>query len=193
MGEGPIAVPYDPAWPQQFADEAAVLEDLLAPWLDGGVHHIGSTAVPGLRGKPVIDMLAGVRDLDDARAAFAPLAAIGYRYQEHRPEAHSFFKGVAGRDQRGHTHHLHLTVPGSELWCERLAFRDALRADPALVAEYAAWKLEHYGRAQPGGRSDGSNGKRPFVQRVLASRGIELKPDEDRLERGVLEQRRRAG
>lgn len=192
MGERPIAVPYDPAWPQQFADEAAVLEEILAPWLDGGLHHIGSTSVPGLRAKPVIDMLAGVRDLDEAQAAFEPLAAIGYRYQEHRPGAHSFYKGVDGVDQRGHTHHLHLTVPGSDIWRERLAFRDALRGDPALVAEYAAWKLEHYGRG-PSRRSDGSNGKRPFVQRVLASYEIDVKPDEDRLARGVLERRRRLG
>lgn len=191
MGEGPIWVPYDPDWPRQFADEAVVLEGVLAPWLDGGIHHVGSTSVPGLRAKPIIDMLAGVRDLDQARDTFAPLAELGYRYQEHRPEAHCFFKGVEGSDQRGHTHHLHLTVPGSDLWRERLAFRDALRADPALVAEYAAWKLEHYGKARRWG--DGSNGKRPFVQRVLASQSVELRPDEERLVDGVIGRRRQLG
>jgi GrpB-like predicted nucleotidyltransferase (UPF0157 family) len=188
--KSPIAVPYDPEWPRQFAAEAALLEPVLAPWLDGGIHHIGSTSVPGLTAKPVIDMVAGVSDLVAARAAFEPLAALGYRHQQHRPEAHSFVKGIDGPDQRGHTHHLHLTEPGSDLWRERLAFRDALRVDPALVAEYAQWKSEHYDRDRSQWRRDGSNGKRPFVQRVLAAQGIEVKPDEERLAPGVREQRR---
>ena len=139
---------------------------MLARWLDGGIHHIGSTAVSGLAGKPIIDMMAGVRDLAEARAAFAPLEALGYAYRPHRPEAHLLV--AAGRS-------LHLTVPGSDLWRERLAFRDALRADPALRAEYAAWKAEH--AAADGYTAD----KRPLVLRVLASAGIELKPDEQRL------------
>jgi GrpB-like predicted nucleotidyltransferase (UPF0157 family) len=133
--------------------------------------------VPGLPAKPIIDMLAGVRDLDEARAAFAPLEALGYTYRPHRPEAHLFVAGGRG---------LHLTVPGSDLWRERLAFRDALRADPALRAEYAAWKAEHAG---PGGYTAD---KRPLVLHVLAAAGIELKPDELRLSPEALERRGRS-
>ncbi len=80
---------------------------------------------------------------------------------------------------RQSTHHLHLTVPGSDLWRERLAFRDALRADPALAEEYAAWKVAH---ANGTSARDGYTGnKRPLVLRVLEARGIDLKPDEERL------------
>jgi GrpB-like predicted nucleotidyltransferase (UPF0157 family) len=82
----PLAVvPYDPDWPRRFEVERAVLERVLAPWLEGGIHHIGSTAVAGLAAKPIIDMLAGVRDLEEARAAFDPLREHSYVFAPHRP------------------------------------------------------------------------------------------------------------
>ena len=193
MSDAGVAVPYDPAWATQFAEEALVLERVLAPWLEGGIHHIGSTSVPGLAAKPTIDMIAGVADLEGARGAFEPLSAIGYRYREHRPEAHSFFKPGTAGGWWEETHHLHLTEPGSDIWRERLAFRDALRADPSLVAEYARWKSDN--AAAPGAWTSYVADKRPFVQRVLAAHGIELKPNEERLSAAAIEERRarRAG
>jgi GrpB-like predicted nucleotidyltransferase (UPF0157 family) len=174
----PVVVPYDPEWPRAFEAERALLEELLAPWLSAGVHHVGSTAVTGLAAKPIIDMVAGVVDLEEARAAFAPLRELGYRHREHRPEAHSLHKPAADGWWE-ETHHLHLTEPGSDLWRERLAFRDALRVDPVLADEYAAWKLRH---ALPRGEPAPYSGdKRPFVARVLAGAGIELRPDSERL------------
>jgi len=161
-----VVVPYDPEWPARFEQERARLETALAPWLDGGIHHIGSTAVPGLAAKPIIDMLAGVRDLEEAVAAFPPLEALGYTYREHRPEAYLLFQADRG---------VHLTEPGSDLWRERLAFRDALRRDPALRAEYSAWKRAH------GDGTGYSASKWPFVARVLAEAGVALKPDDERL------------
>ena len=159
-------MPYDPEWARLFEAERARLEEALAPWLDGGIHHVGSTAVPGMLAKPIIDMVAGVRDLEEARAAREPLEALGYAYREHRPEAHLFVKTRYG---------VHLTQPGSDLWRERLAFRDALRASAELRAEYAEWKRAH------GGRKPYTASKRPLVARVLAARGITLKPDAERL------------
>jgi GrpB-like predicted nucleotidyltransferase (UPF0157 family) len=165
-----VVVPYDPAWPQLFEAERERLEEALAPWLAGGIHHIGSTAVPGLAAKPIIDMMAGVRDLEEARNAAEPLTALGYSYREHRPEAHLFVQTAYG---------IHLTEPGSDIWRERLAFRDALRGDPELARQYAEWKLAHV--ADDPARGAYTAGKRPFVSRVLAAAGIELKPDEERL------------
>jgi len=165
-----VVVPYDPAWPQLFEAERERLEQALAPWLSCGIHHIGSTAVPGLAAKPIVDMLAGVRDLAAARAAEEPLAALGYSYREHRPEAHLFVRSDAG---------VHLTEPGSDLWRERLAFRDALRASPQLRREYEDWKLAHVAD-DPSGPAY-TEAKTPFVARVLAEAGIDLKPDEERL------------
>ena len=70
-----------------------MLERVLAPWLKDGIHHVGSTAVPGLAAKPIIDIVAGVRDLDQARASFEPLSEESYVYSPHRPGiAHHFAK-----------------------------------------------------------------------------------------------------
>jgi GrpB-like predicted nucleotidyltransferase (UPF0157 family) len=113
-------VPYDPDWPRQFEEERALLEGVLAPWLQAGVHHVGSTAVPGLSAKPIIDMIAGVRDLEEARAALEPLRELSYHYRPHRPGAHCFHKPESPGWWE-ETHHLHLTEPGSDLWVERLA------------------------------------------------------------------------
>jgi GrpB-like predicted nucleotidyltransferase (UPF0157 family) len=144
---------------------------VLAPWLEGGIHHVGSTALPGIAAKPIVDMIGGVRDLDEARAAYAPLFAVGYVHTPHRPGiAHHFSKPSGRLDEV--THNLHLTEPGSDLWRERLAFRDALRADPDLAAEYEALKLriaaEHANNVE-----EYTHGKRAFVARVLALHGLQ--------------------
>lgn len=167
----------DPQWPQAFEAERAALVALLGVVLKTDVEHVGSTSVPGLSAKPIIDMLAGVESLEVAAGAHARLAGYGYAYRPHRPEAHLFIRVDAdGVD----THHLHLTVPASDLWVERLAFRDALRGDTALVASYAAWKAQH-ATGSPDGAYDAV--KTAFVGAVLAKRGIRLRPDRQRLGR----------
>jgi GrpB-like predicted nucleotidyltransferase (UPF0157 family) len=138
---------------------------VLEPWLEGGIQHIGATSVPGLAAKPFIDMMAGVRNFEEARAAYEPLLAAGWAHTPHRPGiAHHFSKGECG---------LHLTEPGSDLWNERLAFRDALRADPELVADYAALKLR-LAEEHPYDIEAYTAGKRPFVGRVLTRAGLEF-------------------
>lgn len=168
-----IAVlPYDPEWPRRFEVERSLLDSVLGPWLEGGIHHIGATSVPGLASKPIIDMIAGVGDFDEARASFESLREHSYIHTPHRPGiAHHFSKPSPRRSEM--THGLHLTEPGSDLWRERLAFRDALRADHALAAEYEALKLRlaHEHREDLAAYTAG---KRAFVARVLASAGIEL-------------------
>ena len=164
-------VPSDPAWPARYDQERRLLERVLAPWLDRGIHHIGSTSIPGLAAKPIIDMMAGVRDLDEARAASAVLLREGYALAPHRAGiAHHFDK----RDGESTTHGLHLTEPGSELWRERLAFRDALRRDDALAREYEALKLT-LAEQHNAGLVEYTASKRAFVAQVLEAEGIELR------------------
>ena len=164
-------VPYDPGWPALFERERALLAAVLAPWLDGGVHHIGSTSVPGLAAKPIVDMLAGVRDLQEAAAAATVLERHSYVHTPHRPDvAHHLDRREGGVT----THGLHLTEPGSALWRERLAFRDALRRDEALAHAYEALKVGLAERHP--GLGEYTRGKRAFVARVLAAEGIELQP-----------------
>jgi GrpB-like predicted nucleotidyltransferase (UPF0157 family) len=167
-------IPYDPEWARRFEAERVLLEPALAPWLKDGIHHIGSTAIPGIAAKPVIDMIAGVRDLEEARAAFGPLREHSYLAAPHRPhEAHHFSKPSLRLSEL--THGLHLTEPGSDLWRERFAFRDALRRNPALAAEYEALKVRL--AREHGDDVAGYTGeKRAFVARVLASVGVNLRP-----------------
>jgi GrpB-like predicted nucleotidyltransferase (UPF0157 family) len=169
-----ILVPYDSEWPQRFEAERAVLERVLAPWLEGGIHHIGSTAIPGIAAKPVIDMMAGVRDLEEARSTFGVLREESYYFTPHREdEAHHFSKPSSQLPEA--THGLHLTQPGSDLWRERLAFRDALHADPSLVAEYEVLKIRLVEEHGDNGAAY-TTAKRPFVARVLVNAGIRLQP-----------------
>ncbi len=172
MADDPITiVPYDLEWPRRFEDERALLEHVLAPWLEGGIHHVGATAVPGLRAKPIIDVMAGVRDLDEARAAFDGLRKHSYLYAPHRPGiAHHFVKPSLPLSEV--THGLHLTNRGSDLWRERIAFRDALRRDRALAAEYEALKMQ-LAEEHRDDLSAYTEGKRAFVARVLACAGLQ--------------------
>jgi GrpB-like predicted nucleotidyltransferase (UPF0157 family) len=167
-----VVVACDSEWARRFETERALLDRVLAPWLEGGIHHVGSTAVPGLASKPAIDMVAGVRDLDDARAAFDPLREHSYHYAPHRPGiAHHFAKPSPRLAEL--THGLHLTEPGSDLWRERLVFRDALRGDPELAAEYEALKLQ-LAEDHRDDLAAYTAGKRAFVAGVLATAGVGL-------------------
>jgi GrpB-like predicted nucleotidyltransferase (UPF0157 family) len=166
---GSIVVAYDPRWPALFEAEREALSAVLGDLLTGEPEHIGSTSVFGMPAKPIIDMLAGVRDLEAGDRAEPLLAGLGYRRQVHRVDAVLFNRSAGGVQ----THSLQLTVPGSDLWRERLAFRDALRADPALISEYAELKQRLLDEA--GGRVYSAAGKRTFVRRVLAGAGVDLK------------------
>jgi GrpB-like predicted nucleotidyltransferase (UPF0157 family) len=164
-----VVVPYELEWPRRFEAERRLLERVLAPWLEDGIHHVGSTAVPGLAAKPIVDMMAGVPDLEEARAAYEPLRENAYVYEPHRPGiAHHFGK----RPPLGPGYGLHLTEPQSDLWRERLVFRDALRAYPELAAEYETLKLA-LARAHADDGAAYGLGKRAFVAGVLARFGLQ--------------------
>jgi GrpB-like predicted nucleotidyltransferase (UPF0157 family) len=132
--------PYDPHWAVLFEHERVSLEAALTPWLVGPVEHIGSTSVPGLAAKPIIDMMAPVSSLSEAAAAIEVVTALGYRNGVHRPqEAHYFFKPETDNWWE-RTHQLHLTEPTSLLWRRRLAFRDALRRRSDFRSRYEQLK-----------------------------------------------------
>jgi len=77
-------VPYDASWPARFEAEKTLLRGAIGRWVTGGIHHVGSTAVPGLAAKPVIDILVGVEDLPSSRGCFAELEKLGYHYAPYR-------------------------------------------------------------------------------------------------------------
>ncbi len=164
-----VVVPSDPRWPVLFEEAAAELRATLGPAILA-VHHVGSTAVPGLCAKPILDVLVTVPDFDDPRELFAPIALLGYEYRpdEEIPDRH-YFRRPAGGEVR--THHLSLAEPGSRHHRVTLAFRDALRRDARLANAYARLKLalaERFPRDRPAY----IDGKSQFVAEVLATAGL---------------------
>lgn len=155
-------VAYDPAWPERFDNERALLQRTIGPLIDGGIHHVGSTAVPGLTAKPIIDVMAGVSSLDEARQFFDALAEIGYCYWPHRPWMHWFCKPSPAE----RTHHLHLIESGHPQFAARLAFRDYLRAHPDAAHAYAALKVELATRCRDD-RESYTEAKAEFVRSVV--------------------------
>lgn len=162
-------VDYNPLWPDMFVAERQLLQAALRPWLTGPIEHVGSTAVVGLRAKPIIDIMAGVESLEASRAAIEVLAGLSYLYWPYKPDVmHWFCK--PSPDAR--THHLHLVPVGSLRWREPLVFRDRLRADAVARAEYARLKDE-LARRHADDREAYTDGKSDFVQRIVAE---ELRP-----------------
>lgn len=129
-------VDYDPRWPEAFAAEARALSAALAEPLVR-VHHIGSTAVPGLKAKPVIDILLEVRSVGDLDACEPAMRQLDYvPMGEHGiPGRRFFLKGPEFR-----THHVHAFRAGSPEVRRHLAFRDYLVAHPATARDYEALK-----------------------------------------------------
>lgn len=167
-----LVLPYSDSWPALFESEAGRLAAALGPWLIGSLEHIGSTAVPGLAAKPILDMLAPVEDPGAARSAIPVLADLGYRHADHRPRESLWFYKQQGQEWDARTHQLHLTRPDSALWRERITFRDALRDDPSLLIDYQSLKKALASDCDD--LADYTAGKRDFVARVLRSKGLHL-------------------
>ena len=159
-------VPYDPAWPARFEAERASLEGLLGPWRRGPIEHVGSTAVAGLCAKPVIDVMVGVVSLVDSEPAKQVLQRAGYQYSDYKSDVMHWFCKPSFEHR---THHLHLVPFESQLWRDRLVFRDALRASSALAHEYAELK-QSLARQFELDREAYTEAKTPFIERVLAGK-----------------------
>lgn len=164
-------VGYDPRWPGSFTVEAERLRGMLPAGLALRIEHVGSTAVPGLAAKPVIDVMALVSSLAEARAsAIAPLEAEGYAFWADNPDPERMFfvRGLPPSAPR-RTHHLHLTESPTVL-ARHLAFRDALRASPADAGRYAALKRALAAR-HADDRDAYTRAKTAHIEAVLAAAG----------------------
>jgi GrpB-like predicted nucleotidyltransferase (UPF0157 family) len=128
-------VDYDTAWPHLFAEESERIRAALGDAIVA-VEHIGSTAVPGLAAKPVIDVLVGLRTIELTRKHIGAMESLGYEYLGEL--------GIPGRlffrKGRPRSHHVHAVLRESDLWERHLAFRDYLRARKDEADSYAAFK-----------------------------------------------------
>lgn len=167
-------VAYDTAWLAQFAEQRDRVSTVLAPWLAAAVEHIGSTAVAGVPAKPVVDLLAPVRSLDEARGAVPALVSDGWLFWPDDPCRHYRLWFLRPRPD-ARTHHLQLAEHGHPHARALLAFRDALRADPGLRSGYAELK-KHLASEHRDNRNAYTNAKSDFVEQVLRSAGIQPLP-----------------
>jgi GrpB-like predicted nucleotidyltransferase (UPF0157 family) len=169
-------ISYDGRWPALFLAEACRLVDAISA---AGLptirfEHVGSTAVPGLAAKPILDLAAGRRSEISAEIYIPVLEAAGYIYRGN--------SGLPGREffRRGEprSHHLHLVEYGGWHWQRYLGFRDALRADATLRDAYAA--LKHKLAAQyPRDREAYIEGKTTFVEAVTHLAGVPIRESAD--------------
>jgi len=167
-------VEYSPLWPEQFKAEAARIHAALGDSVVA-IEHFGSTAIPGLAAKPILDMLVAVRSLPEARTRAVPaLEALGYAYwpTDPAPDRLFFVKGLPPNGPR--THHVHvvdLSVShdprlGESTFADRLLFRDYLRAHSEEAERYAA--LKHSLLAQfSEDREAYTSGKTEYVYSVM--------------------------
>ena len=163
--------PYDLAWPELFRQEKEHLLSCLPKDLIRRIEHFGSTAVPGLAAKPIVDMLVEVTDLQATRDRIAPvLGTQGYDYfwrPTHGDDGPPFYAWFIKRDPRtgARTHHIHM-VEGhfTEHW-DRLLFRNYLIKHPEVTKEYGALKIS-LASASPRDRLAYTRGKTEFINRV---------------------------
>lgn len=163
-------LPHDPRLAERADAERTQLIELLAPWLVHGVEHVGSTAVPGLAAKPIIDLMASVTDPGIVvTKAGERLAANGWCYVppelDGRPWRRFFVKPDATGQHR--VAHLHVIKAGHPRWAEQIAFRDALRNDDQLAKRYADLKLR-LASEHADDREAYTKGKATFVAEALA-------------------------
>jgi|TARA_R110001599_G_C11997021_1_gene636659 GrpB-like predicted nucleotidyltransferase (UPF0157 family) len=141
INEEVVLTPYNTAWPALFEDERDRLLGLF-PGEFVANEHIGSTAVPGLSAKPIIDILAGVDSMPNADDLMTPLCASKYttsmEYNALLVGRRWLMRWANGR----RTHHLHLMVHNCQEWNRRLAFRDLLRVDIGLAQQYETKKRQ---------------------------------------------------
>lgn len=154
---------YNPSWADKFAAEKKVLISVAGDWLYGSVEHVGSTAVPGMIAKPIIDIMFGVKSLALAEPAIMALTQNGYKYWPYKSDVMHWFCKPSDEFR---THHLHLVPFESPLWNERLKFRDLLRSNPIIAEGYANLKQE-LAIVYKEDRDEYTNKKWPYIQQVL--------------------------
>lgn len=165
-------VDYDPAWPGVFAAEVARLSRFFPPGVILAVEHIGSTAVPGLAAKPIVDILVVVEDPQLVVERVAPAMEVaGYDFFL-RPafgDSGPRYPWFIGRDESGRrVSHIHIARAGDDSWSDRMLFRDRLRTHPDVARAYGELKRELAARF-PGDREAYTLAKTAFIVREVAA------------------------
>jgi len=166
---GPVLlVDYDPMWPLLYEDERGRILDAVGG-LVLAVEHIGSTAIPGMVAKPIIDIMAGVEGSREADGCIDPLRALGYldvTPTPGGPEVDDWYYCL-GKGAHSVGYHLHLVRFGGRHWEDHILFRDYLRSNPEVADDYARLKRRLaplYGLD----RRSYTDGKTAFIEGVIS-------------------------
>ena len=160
---------YSQQWKNLYEEEGIRIKDIVG---DSAIdiQHIGSTAIPGMVAKPIIDIAVMLPSLDKAKDLIKPLATLGYNYDEPASSSERYFFRKGEPVQ----YHLSLTAPNVSLWHRQILFRDYLISHPSMAKEYEELKVKLIEK-DPTGRKDYLNEKSLFVQKVLELTGKDLK------------------
>ena len=167
MASAPLVIAdYNPDWPRLYEEEQALILKTIGHILVG-IEHIGSTAIPGLGAKPIIDIMIGLRALDDAVECIPLLRSIGHIYhpefEDQVPERRFFRKGPDG----ARTHHIHMVERSNQFWQDRILFRDYMQTHEEDAMLYLLMKKELALRFGSNRRGY-SDAKAAFVSAILA-------------------------
>lgn len=161
-------VDHEPSWAAAYEKEAAALRECLGRVV-ACTHHIGSTAIPGIFAKPILDILVEVTDLDAVDAHNHTMAVAGYEAMgEYGIPGRRYFRKHNARGER--SHHVHVFAAGTDQVRRHVAFRDLLRADPILAAEYSDLK-RRLAREHPDDSRRYTDGKTAFIYGAIMDLG----------------------
>jgi GrpB-like predicted nucleotidyltransferase (UPF0157 family) len=158
-----VVVPYDPRWPEKYQQEAERISAIFSQEMIS-ICHIGSTAIPGMSAKPIIDIMPVVQDIDTVEAFNPAMIQLGYDPQgENGVPGRRYF--VRGGDAH-RTHHVHTYQPGNPEVNRHLDFRDYLIAHPDEAQQYASLKME-LARQYPHNIDAYLAGKDAFIKKTI--------------------------
>lgn len=157
-------VPYDPEWAKLFRKEKTRIKEELSDQALG-VEHIGSTAIPGMDAKPILDLMAAVPQIEDYELYIPALERLGYQFMRDNRDNQQHILFVKGSEEC-RTHYLKLTTLDSDFWREHVLFRDYLIRHPGRAEEYR--KLKHELLEKHGGlREKYTDDKSAFIRETL--------------------------
>jgi GrpB-like predicted nucleotidyltransferase (UPF0157 family) len=175
-----VLLPYEPEWPEMFAAERERIDGAIGQWAVA-IEHVGSTAIPGIAAKPIIDIGVGLRRFEDALYCITPLVEIGYeclgefgipRRTYFRKRTETPGPGQSPNPGIGRTHQVHMYEETHEQFVNHLVFRDYLRAHPDEARAYE--ELKRRLAAEHGDVEAYADAKSDFVQHVLALASAEM-------------------
>jgi GrpB-like predicted nucleotidyltransferase (UPF0157 family)/RimJ/RimL family protein N-acetyltransferase len=161
-------IPYQKDWSLLAAEEINKLRAILPTQMILDIQHVGSTSIPGMSAKPIIDIQIAVQSLEDMKSiAITPLQKIGYEYWHENPDPERMFfvKGMPPYGEK-RTHHVHIFKLNSKLWQEKILFRNYLMSHPELVKEYQLLKIK-LAEQYAFDREEYTKAKEDFINEVL--------------------------